>query len=179
MSKAFRMSVMAAMVLALVLGGATLSQAIEVREGGTGGTDLKVDFAPVKAVFQKGESIQFTVKGNQPYYVYLFSIDKASNKGYLLLPNDKQKDNMFAPGRTYVLPGGNIEFFSDKVGTEKVIMVASTEQLKLDTGGYSKAGAFFEGSDAQMEEGIKSLRVREGGSNKQVFKELDLVIVGN
>ncbi|MBW1712019.1 MAG: DUF4384 domain-containing protein [Deltaproteobacteria bacterium] len=172
-----RFSFVAAVVLALVLGGTGVSRAIKIREGQPG--DLEVVFGAVKPVFEKGEAINFKVTGNRDFYLYLFCIDKASNKGYLLLPNDKSPDNLFTGGLEYTLPGGNIEFYSDKVGTEKIVMVASTVKLNLETSQYSKAGSFFQGTDEEMEQSIKSLRVREKEDRQQVFKEIDLVIVGD
>jgi hypothetical protein len=164
-------------IFGLVLFQTGMVAAIEIREGGAAG--LKVDFGAVKPVFQKAEAINFKIKANRDFFLYLFSIDKASNKGYLLLPNDKQPDNYFRANREYTLPRAGIEFFSDKAGTEKVVMVASTEKLSIETSQYSKAGAFFTGSDTEMEQSIKAIRVREGAANKQVIKEIDLVIIGN
>lgn len=173
---ALRVSCIAVVALALLMGFATMAPAIEIRDGGGG--DLRIEFYPEKPAFASGEAIRFNVRGNRDFYLYLFTVDKDAGKTYQILPNARQRDNGFAARRTYTLPSGNIEFYSSRPGVERVIMVASTKRLDLGTT-YAKEGDFFSASASQFEEEFKSLKIRTKQSRQQVIKELDVIIVGN
>ncbi len=174
------MGLAAALSLALMAGIATTASAIEIRSGGSG--DFKVQFEPVKDVFQVGERIQFRVEGNKTFYLYLFSIDPQRNQGVVILPNVLQQYHKYKAGREYVVPEKNVEFYSEKPGAERIVMVASTEKLDVDMGRYNKSGNLFTSSARTVEEDVKALRFRRRGegedTDQKVTHEIELVIVG-
>ncbi|MEW6267486.1 MAG: DUF4384 domain-containing protein [Thermodesulfobacteriota bacterium] len=166
------LTMLMALFLASVLTGA--AAAIEVRPVAG---ELQIIFEPLKPVYAVGEPIQFKVRGNRDFYLYLFNIDAKRNVGFLLLPNGLQEENRYEANQDYVIPGGKFEMVGDQSGTEKIIMVASTEKLELNVAGLNKSGAFFTGMAAEIEGKAKALQVRPPKPKEEkVHKELTLVI---
>lgn len=165
----------------LTLSGAPLASALEVRPVRSG--ELDVAFEPVKPVYSVGERIRFRVKGNQTFYLYLFSIDESADRGVVILPNRLQQYNKYRPGELYIVPEKNVEFYADRPGRERIIMVASTEKLDVDWRQYSVSGDFWTGSAKEMDTTVKTLRFRRRGDDDagpaRVAHEVDLVIVGD
>lgn len=164
-----------------VLGWSSAAWAgIGIRGGESGSQgDFQVSFEPVKPVFNVGENIKFRVKGNKTFYLYLFSVDADRNEGYVLLPNIKQQYNKYQADREYDVPEQYIEFYSDSPGTEKVIMLASTEKLEVDMNRLTEKGDFYTADAAGVEELAKSLRVRSReGEGQQVTREMALIVTG-
>jgi hypothetical protein len=97
---------------------------------GEGDSDKKFDVSMKigKKQYQVNEPIDFTVKGNQAFYLYVFTINKDTGKSVLLLPNAKTKDNRLKANKTYKIPN-SVEFVGDKPGKEQVIMVASASKV--------------------------------------------------
>ncbi len=60
------------MLLSLMVGNVEWSEALEVRSGNSDG-DFQVMFEPLKPTYNVGERIQFRVKGNKTFYLYLFN----------------------------------------------------------------------------------------------------------
>ena len=178
MMKCVGLAVVLGMIL--TLGGAPLASALEVRPGRSG--ELDVAFEPVKPVYSVGERIRFRVKGNQTFYLYLFSIDDQTNRGVVILPNRLQQYNKYRPGELYIVPEKDVEFYGDRPGRERIIMVASTEKLDVDWRQYSVSGDFWTGSAKEMDETVKTLRFRRRGDDDagpdRVAHEVDLVIMG-
>ena len=86
-----------------------------------------VAFKPVKKSFAPNEPIRFTVSGaNQPFFVYLFSIDRASGQVAMILPSPRQLNNIYGPQQTNRIPHRDVEFFSRHEGDEEVVLVATT-----------------------------------------------------
>jgi hypothetical protein len=163
--------------MSLAVAQTTPSKALSVRPAGQGGFDIA--FEPVKESFNVGEAIKFKIKGNERFFLYLFSIDKARDQGVLVLPHSLHKGNMYEANREYVVPGPGIEFFSAQPGTEKLIMVASTKWLELDAGKFTKSGDFYSTDAGRAEYEAKALEVRSSESGKNaVTKEIALKIEG-
>ncbi|MEW6267259.1 MAG: DUF4384 domain-containing protein [Thermodesulfobacteriota bacterium] len=148
--------------------------ALEVRSAG----GLRVTFEPVKTVFQVNEPIKFKIKANKQFFLYLFSLDKQTNQGVLIMPNELYQGNMYQADAEFIAPPPNYEFFAQNPGLEKIIMVASTAWLELDHKKYTKSGGFFTGQAVDMEAEAKSLVVR-GLKKDVVSSEVDVVIVGS
>jgi hypothetical protein len=141
--------------------------------------ELQITFEPVQQVYKPGEPIRFRVQGDRPYHLYLFSVDQDRNEGYIILPNAKQTYNRYEAGRVYDVPEKHVEFFSDRPGTEKIIMLASTRELKVPMDHFNAAGDFYTGSAGSVDQAVKALRVRSRESEAEpVVRELPLIITG-
>lgn len=137
-----------------------------------------VDFRPVKLSFKVGEKIRFKVRSNQTFYLYLFAFDDRSRQAYVLLPNKLQQYHKYRANREYIVPERKLEFFSEKPGYERVVMLASTKKLRL-RGNYKDAGSFLMGSIGAVEHEIKSLKIRSRKAKAaQVVKDLTVRIRG-
>ena len=95
---------------------------------------LYVTLDTEKNTYRPNETIRFKVKGNKPFYLLLFNIDPSSGKGIAILPNRYQgKGSLKYPaGATYAVPNKNLRFYSDRPGTERIIMIASTRFIDPD-----------------------------------------------
>ncbi|RLC22235.1 MAG: hypothetical protein DRI57_00315 [Deltaproteobacteria bacterium] len=176
---AVKIGLMVAMLLSLMVGNAEWSEALEVRSGNSYG-DFQVMFEPLKPTYNVGEHIQFRIKGNKTFYLYLFSIDSRQNRGYVLLPNVLQQYHKYSANTEYLVPEKNVEFYSEQPGTERIIMLASTEKLDIKLEKYAKSGNLFASEAFQIEQEVKSLRVRSKKKETQkVTRELSLVILGD
>jgi hypothetical protein len=153
-------------------------KAVGFRSGDDSDGDFQVRFEPLKDVYQTGERIRFKIKANKTCYLYLFSIDEAQNRGYVLLPNVKQQYNKYKADVEYNVPEKDVEFFSDQPGTERIVMVASTKKLDIKMEKYVKAGDLFRSEAKAMEQDVKELRIRSSGDKEtqKVVQELTVVI---
>lgn len=129
------------------------TQQVTAEQGG-----LKVTFQPVKTEYQVGEKIQFKFIPNKPVYLYLFNIDKESDKGSILLPNPSQTDNKYSkPQRFHLVPYTKFTLIADKVGVEHFKIVASTKKQEFDSQNLKDAGNVWSGSAGNV---AKALRIR-------------------
>lgn len=154
-----------------------------IRIGGSSGKTLKVTFNPIKTSFRVGEPIRFRVRGNQTFFLYVYTVDKDSGKAILLLPNPKQDGNKYRGHRSQLVPNRNVEFYADEPGKERIIMVASTKYIDVENR-YQKSGDFFTGDAAGIEEAFasKGIHIRGPGSrhdSKTVVKEFSINIKGS
>lgn len=108
-----------------------------------GGQDFEFSIAPEKESYSVNESIRFKVKGNQDFFLYLFSVNQDQNTAVLLIPGSKQKGNKYKKGKTFTVPNHPLEFVSDTPGTEKIIAFASTKYIHMDTRKYRRTGEFM------------------------------------
>jgi len=111
---------------------------IKVRPSGSRqpGMSLRVQLIPEKkSVYHVNERVRFMVKGNKTFYLYLFNIDPDTGSGIAILPNRLQgKDSLrYSANKWHLVPNPGVEFFSDRPGFERIIMVASERYLNLDT----------------------------------------------
>jgi hypothetical protein len=93
---------------------------------------MQVEINPTKDSYQPGEPIRFQVKGNRAFHLYLFSLDE-KGKAELILPNAKDADNRFDANRAHLIPQRKVEFYSDKAGTERLLLLATAEPQALAT----------------------------------------------
>ena len=104
--------------------------------GNTGQTSaLNVEINTEKSSYRPNERIRFQVKSNKRVFIYLFNIDPVTKKGLLILPNQLQTQSQIQyPGdnRWYLLPNKALEFYADRPGTERILMVASEKYIDID-----------------------------------------------
>ncbi len=103
--------------------------------GGGGTQALNVQINTEKSSYRPNERIRFKVKSNKRVFIYLFNIDPVTKKGLLILPNHLQTQNQIQyPGdnRWYLLPNKALEFYADRPGTERILMVASEKYIDID-----------------------------------------------
>lgn len=130
------------------------SQQITAEQG-----DLQVTFQPLKTEYQVGEKIQFKFIPNKPVYLYLFSIDQENDTGRVLLPNQLQTDNRYSqPERFHLVPYNKFDLRADKVGVEHFLMVASTQELELDTKNLKADGNIWVGTADEVQDKAFSIR---------------------
>lgn len=140
---------------------------------------LAVDFRPVRDSYRVNEPIQFRVSGNREFYLYLYNIDPATGDGILLFPNRYQTANRFHAGQKMLVPGRSVEFVADRVGIEKVTMVASTRPLDLPMERFTAAGPFVRGPVADFDEALRVRPVQALGPEQVVLQPVELSIVGS
>lgn len=75
--------------------------------------------------YRVGESIGFKVKGNRRFY--LFNVDPHTGRALAILPNRLQgKDKIrYSAAKWHRVPNPNLEFYADRAGEDRLIMVAS------------------------------------------------------
>ena len=155
---------------------------------------MKVHIRSARSTYRKGEAIRLKVKGNKTFYLYLINVNPRSGRGVAILPNRHQTENRIKyPGdsKWRKVPNDSLEFYSDRRGKERIIMVASRRYLDVDRL-LSKArskilGDFFE-LEAPLDSlddviaasyGEKSIKIRSKKSKLPrgvVIKELNLRI---
>jgi hypothetical protein len=161
---------------------AACTASIEVQSASTEIVDdaLHVKFTPLKPEFEVNEPIRFKVKGNRTFYLYLFSIVEDSDEGYMILPNALQQYVKYKANREYIVPEKNIEFYAEKPGTEKLIVVASTEKLPVKIEKFRKEGQLYAASAEFVEAEVKTLKIRQKRKeHNQVIQQLFLNVSDN
>jgi len=145
---------------------------------------LTVDFKPSKPSFKVNESIKFTMKSNKKVFLFLFNIDYENNEAVMILPNHLQpaNRNMYTAGKTFTVPNSNVEFFSDRQGLERIVVIASTKYPKeIAMKQYKKMGNFYLGSAKAVSSQLKRIQLREpeirSNTKEEIYiKEFDLPI---
>ncbi len=104
--------------------------------GNTGQTNaLDVQINTEKNSYRPNEKIRFQVKSNKQVFIYLFNLDPATGKALLILPNRIQsKHQIKYPGdnKWHLLPNEALEFYADRPGIERLLMVASEKYIDID-----------------------------------------------
>jgi hypothetical protein len=138
------------------------SKNIRVRDSQDGtGNAVQLSVTALKKKFKVDEPIQFTVKGNQDYYLYVYNLDPKTGDSVLLMPNKKVKSNLFKGGKSYTLPKG-VEFVADEAGSEHLMFIASKEKIDLNSANLQSAGDFGKTNTKDLEGAFsKSIRVRD------------------
>lgn len=152
-------------------------EAIHVRS--TQGLDVQL--TPKKKSFKPNEPIQFTVKGNQDFYLYLFSIDDAENKAVMILPNRFDANNKVLANKPVSLPSKGVEFYSDRVGMEKLVVLASSKELEFSGNiKFEQLGQFKVAPAKEMATEFESVKVRstQKPDESVVVQEISLRIGG-
>lgn len=112
---------------------------------------LRIDLTPMKPTYRVGEPIRLRVRGNRPFHLYLYSIDRERDEVVLILPNRLQETSRYPADEDRLVPNGEVEFYADRPGTEKLVMVASSERIPLGTAYLTDAGPFLTGKASDLE----------------------------
>lgn len=124
--------------------------------------DLVVDMQPTKDSFNPNEAIKFNIKGNQDFFLYVFAVDETNKQVTMMLPNKFQKGNKYNANQMHRVPNATeMELFSDRAGTEKIVMLASRKYLPWDTKGYTEAGKYMATEQERFDSQLEALNVRD------------------
>ncbi|MBU0499281.1 MAG: DUF4384 domain-containing protein [Gammaproteobacteria bacterium] len=139
---------------------------------------FRVDIRAGRSSYRAGEAIRFKVRGNNEFYLYMINIDPRTGRAVAILPNRLQTHHKIkypGDGRWYVVPNENLEFYSDRAGHERIIMVASERYLDVDrllsksrsksVGDFYEMEAPLDALDDAIGEsyGDKAIRIRNSG----------------
>jgi hypothetical protein len=130
---------------------------------------LRVSLRPVKSSFKVGEPIEFEIHGNKTFFLYLYSFDEKNDEVILLIPTrEGQKHNKYPANRTLRVPNkGEIELIADGTSSrERLVMVASTEYLPVESKWYRKGADYYVGKVPEFEKKFSSKRIRVRGPDK-------------
>ncbi len=176
----FGASIIGLSVLPASVAQAVTAKAITV-EAPSGQKKLDVDFESTKDTYKVGEPIRFRVKGNQKFFLYVYSVDE-DGEAVLLLPNERQDGNKYPGNRRYMVPNKNVEFVADAPGNEEIIMIASKKYLEVSEDRLNKAAGFLMGSVDMIESEFssKGIEVRKPTKRREgvVVKRMEIDIKG-
>ena len=131
-----------------------------------------VTFKPKRSAFLVGQSLSFSVFGNKPFYLYLYTKDTVTGNTILLMPNERYSDNYYEAEKLHTVPDKNIELYSDSVGDMSITMLASTQALAIDYRIFNKT-ADFENKAELNNQAIESqfagkgIRLRDADAKEQ------------
>lgn len=116
---------------------ANIDKLVQIRPAGTTGqvNALRVELRAEKRSYQTNEKIRFQVKSNKQVFIYMFNLDPSTNKALLILPNRLQGKNQIKyPGdnKWHLLPNQALEFYADRPGKERIVMVASEKYIDIN-----------------------------------------------
>ncbi len=89
---------------------------------------VDIEVIPSKRAYKVREPMEFSIKGKSDFYLSVFNT--TDNSKELLFPNIKTKSDFFYAGKTYTIPR-NVDFYSNKVGEEKILFIATEKRLRL------------------------------------------------
>ncbi|GEM_PF-5742332 len=128
----------------------------------TGKEQLQVSVWMEKETFVPGEFIKFYVKGNQTFFLWLFSIDEKSSRADMIIPGQLQKGNKFTGNRRYSVPSYR-NLIAGAPGNKKVVMVTSTRWLKyFDLSKLTVRDGFYSTTSQNMNVMLKELASDKG-----------------
>ncbi len=135
---------------------------------------VNLTVTPSKKSYRVGEPIRFKVSAPEAYHLYVFNIDNATGESVLLIPNNKTRSNYLSAKKVYDIPG-TVDFYSDSVGKEQMVFVASKEPIDLSRVTKQAMGAFSISKTADLQDAFaaKAIQIRDPqatpntGSNNQ------------
>ncbi|MEE9398030.1 MAG: DUF4384 domain-containing protein, partial [Methylococcales bacterium] len=89
---------------------------------GQGNNNLSVELSTEQDSYRVNEAIRFKIRSNKEAFFYLFNIDPRTRKAVAILPNRMQSNRELrypAASNWNVVPNKNLEFYSDRPGTER------------------------------------------------------------
>lgn len=116
----------------------------------TSGFEFQVDIS--KTQYTTGESVNLTVEGSEPYFLYVFSEDLDTGEKTLLLPNARQTYNAFPADSAFTVPDKTVTFSRDTPGKEQITVVASTHYVPLNVDDLDSKGDFFTAASAELDD---------------------------
>lgn len=143
----------------------------------TQGAQLDVKFTPTKIAYTVNEPIYFQIAGSKDAYLYIINVSDTSGKATLLFPNQYEGTNKMEAKKEITIPAQKSVFKSDRPGVERVILLASTKELNLQTGKAPESG--FPGIEKSIVDNlVKEIKVEPRKDGERMFKVLDIPIVG-
>ncbi|OGT89327.1 MAG: hypothetical protein A2286_11990 [Gammaproteobacteria bacterium RIFOXYA12_FULL_61_12] len=161
-----------------VAAGQKLIRIRDAGDGAPGEEGLQIDIRTARSTYRQGQAIRFQVRGNHDFFLYLINIDPRSGRAVAILPNRLQTgDSIKYPGdgQWYSVPNERLEFYGDRPGLERIIMIASERYLEVDSllrKSRSKAAGDFYAMEAPLDAldeaigasyGEKTIRIRDSG----------------
>lgn len=97
-------------------------------------SEFSVKLKTAQSSYKVNEAISFKVKGSHTFYLYLFNHIKSSNQAVAILPNKYQtsKNIKYKANQWQKVLNKKLEFYSDRAGKERIIMVASKKYLDVN-----------------------------------------------
>lgn len=135
--------------------------------------DLKISIKTEKNTYKINEPIFFTITSNKDAFIYIFN--RTDEQNILLYPNQYQKNNKILAGNELKIPSKEYSFLSKNVGVEKIVVIASRKDLKINLGNFSARGGFYTAKKTRVEGIIKRSKNNE---NKEaaIIKKIDIEI---
>jgi hypothetical protein len=160
----------------------TGEKAVQVR-GGETPKSLEIEVTPLKTEFEVGEALRFDIRGNREFFLYLYNVDPDNGDSVLLLPSAQHKGNKYPAQKKIRVPNKDVEFYADKPGTERFVLIASTRYIEADTARMKQAGDFMRGSTKELENQFesKTVGVRAPAGKKRhdtIVKQIDVAVAG-
>lgn len=168
-------------ILLFMLTGVTSLHAEEKKlQVRTNKNELDIVLEPKKQSYKVNESIDFTIRGNKTFFLYLYTINHELNRAVLLIPGQVQKGNKYKANTTYTLPNKDFEFYGDRPGVEDIVAFASTVYLDVDVNGYIKKEGFLTTTPEKADNQLKALGIRSKQKKAEyAVKHLKLNIKDN
>lgn len=139
--------------------------------------NLAVEMVTTKPSFKPNEAIKFNIKGNQDFFLYVFAVDEANGNVTMMLPNKLQKGNKYTANQAHRVPNATeMELISDRPGTEKIVMLASTKYLAWDTKGYVEAGRYMNTQQERFDSQLEALSIRPTANNQRVSSNKQILL---
>jgi hypothetical protein len=139
-----------------------------------------------KAIYRKGETMRFYLRGNKPFYARVIYTD-ANKQTVQVLPNPYRINNKFEGGPTYSVPTGGDLFtleVAPPLGIEKVTVYASERplgDLTLQPAGGVYVVEAGKGALSEQVRGIKLTPINDkdpkGGAISAEFSEHSVDII--
>lgn len=113
-------------------------------------------------------------------------MNEKAGRGRMLVPGIAQTGNRYKANQTYKVPaGGSYEWFMDKAGVERLVVVASTRWIAIDSKKFEKNKYFYSTSYKGLETQLKGLRLLSSPTQPVrtapdvVVTELNLLVSGS
>lgn len=136
---------------------------------------LDVKVRTSKTTYDVNEPIVFQITPNRDVYVYLFNVPDDSPTAIQLFPNVHEEGHKpLAAHHEVSIPGKSV-FRSDRAGTEKVVLVASSQPLMLSS--TKSLGEFTTVQQEEVNTLVKQMRVDAPATAPQrLVKQMEVVI---
>lgn len=134
MTNTFKNWTCAATLAAVLPGFFSDALAVEYRDAGAVAASAAGDLISIEsdqAQYQVNEPIRFTVESRRAGYLYMFAIDSESGAAYFLEPGPGRDALRVVPGMSFEVPPPGIEFYGDRAGVERVVVISSPGRIDL------------------------------------------------
>lgn len=143
--------------------GEQAGKALTMGENQTASEKFEFNVEPMKKVYKIGEPIRLKLRGDKDYYLYLFNMNEDGG-ATMIFPKKNQKNNHFAAGRTYVMPGQDSGALLSNKGntTEHLRVVASLKKIlnNDDYESFDSAGEYYTGKGDFLKNKFRTKDIR-------------------